>query len=63
MMKSNDFRFMDVPLKFPRECPFSILCEGERWWWVRGRRMLLLDPASDFPSFLPLWISEEESHH
>lgn len=27
---SWDFRFMDVPLKFLRECPFSILCEGER---------------------------------
>lgn len=63
IMKPSDFRFMDVPLKIPRECLFSILCEGERWWWGRGRRMLLLDPASDSLSFLPLWISEEESHH
>lgn len=54
---SWDFRFMDVPLKFHRECPFSILCEGERQQWGRGRRMLLLDPASDSLSFLPLWIS------
>lgn len=60
---SWDFRFMDVPLKFLRECPFSILCEGERQQWGRGRRMLLLDPASDSLSFLPLWISQEESQH
>lgn len=63
MMKPNDFRFMDVTLKFPRECLFSILCEGERWWWGKERRMLLLYPVSDSLSFLPLWISEEESHH
>lgn len=63
MRTPNDFRFMDVLLKFPRECLFSILCEGERWQWDRGRRFLLLDPASDSLSFLPLWISEEESHH
>lgn len=32
-MEPSDFRFLDVPLTFPRECPFSVLCDSERWPW------------------------------